>query len=66
MPWSFLYSSAIQATMRWSQSSPPRYVSPEVERTSTTPSPTSRMETSNVPSSTSRSSCHVINEMMEI
>ena len=33
----------------WSQSSPPRCVSPLVLRTSNTPSPTSRIDTSNVP-----------------
>ena len=43
MPLSRLNSSASQSTMRWSKSSPPRWPSPLVERTSTTPSPTSRM-----------------------
>jgi hypothetical protein len=37
------------STMRMSKSSPPRKVSPLVERTSNTPSPISRIETSNVP-----------------
>ena len=32
-------SSAIQSMMRWSKSSPPRWVSPLVARTSVTPSP---------------------------
>ncbi len=48
-PWSFLNSATIQSMMRWSQSSPPRCVSPLVASTSNTPSPTSRMETSKVP-----------------
>ena len=39
MPWSFLNSSTIQSTMRWSKSSPPRCVSPLVALTSKTPSP---------------------------
>ena len=43
MPCSFLNSSIIQSTMRWSMSSPPRCVSPLVDFTSTTPSPTSRI-----------------------
>ena len=49
MPWSFLNSRTMCSTTRRSQSSPPKKVSPLVERTSTTPSPTSRMETSKVP-----------------
>ena len=49
MPYSFLNSSSIQWTMRSSQSSPPRWVSPLVARTSIIPSLTSRMETSKVP-----------------
>ncbi len=48
-PSSFLNSSTSQSTMRWSISSPPRCVSPLVAFTSMTPSPTSRMEISNVP-----------------
>ena len=43
MPWSFLNSSIIQSMIRWSKSSPPRCVSPLVDFTSTTPSPTSRI-----------------------
>ncbi len=35
--------------MRWSKSSPPRWLLPDVANTSNTPSPSSRMETSNVP-----------------
>src|SRR2546428_4977057 len=35
--------------MRWSKSSPPRKVSPLVDLTSNTPSPTVRIEISNVP-----------------
>ena len=41
MPWSRLNSSATQSMMRWSKSSPPRKVSPLVDLTSKTPSPTS-------------------------
>ncbi len=47
--WSFLNSEMIHSTMRWSMLSPPRCVSPLVDLTSTTPSPTSRIEISNVP-----------------
>ena len=49
MPCSLLNSSASQLTIRISKSSPPRNVSPLVDFTSNTPSPISRMETSNVP-----------------
>mmetsp|Transcript_7850 Transcript_7850/g.21819 ORF Transcript_7850/g.21819 Transcript_7850/m.21819 type:complete len:367 (-) Transcript_7850:808-1908(-) len=49
MPSFFWNSSAIQSTIFLSKSSPPRCVSPFVESTSQTPSPTSRMETSKVP-----------------
>ena len=49
IPWSLLNSSASQVTIRISKSSPPRKVSPLVDFTSKTPSPISRMETSNVP-----------------
>ena len=49
MPDSFLNSPTSQSWTRWSMSSPPRWVSPLVDLTSTTPSPTSRMEMSNVP-----------------
>ena len=49
IPSDFLKSPASHSTIRLSKSSPPRCVSPEVERTSNTPSPTSRMETSKVP-----------------
>mmetsp|Transcript_14899 Transcript_14899/g.51167 ORF Transcript_14899/g.51167 Transcript_14899/m.51167 type:complete len:320 (-) Transcript_14899:270-1229(-) len=48
-PRSLLKSSTSQSTMTLSQSSPPRCVSPAVASTSNTPSPTSRMDTSNVP-----------------
>mmetsp|Transcript_6690 Transcript_6690/g.27253 ORF Transcript_6690/g.27253 Transcript_6690/m.27253 type:complete len:316 (+) Transcript_6690:742-1689(+) len=48
-PSAFLKSAASHSTTRLSKSSPPRKVSPEVESTSKTPSPTSRMETSKVP-----------------
>ena len=49
MPWSRLNSAMIQSMTRWSMLSPPRWVSPLVDFTSTTPSPTSRIEISNVP-----------------
>ena len=49
MPCSRLNSSINQRTMRSSQSSPPKWVSPLVDFTSMTPSPTSRTETSKVP-----------------
>ena len=45
----FLNSAVIQSTMRLSQSSPPKRLSPAVASTSKTPSPTSKMETSKVP-----------------
>ena len=48
-PSSFLNSSMSQSTMRWSMLSPPRCVSPLVDFTSMTPSPTSRIEISKVP-----------------
>ena len=41
--------SASQLTIVISKSPPPSWVSPLVDRTSKTPSPTSRMDTSNVP-----------------
>ena len=46
MPSLFWNSSAIQSMRRWSKSSPPRWVSPFVDFTSKTPSPSSRMEMS--------------------
>ncbi len=49
MPVSFLNSAMSQSITRWSTSSPPRCVSPLVEMTWTTLSPTSRMEMSKVP-----------------
>ncbi len=49
MPCSFLNSATIHSMTRWSKSSPPRCVSPLVALTSTTPSPTSRIEMSKVP-----------------
>ena len=48
-PWSFLNSATSQSMIRWSKLSPPRWVSPWVALTSTTLSPTSRIETSKVP-----------------
>ena len=45
----FLNSVTSQSMMRWSQSSPPRWVLPEVDFTSKTPSPISRIDTSKVP-----------------
>ena len=44
-----LNESQSQLMTIWSKSSPPRCVSPLVAFTSNTPSPTSRIETSNVP-----------------
>ena len=49
MPWSFLNSATSQSITSWSMSSPPRWVSPLVDTTSTTFSPTSRIEMSKVP-----------------
>ncbi len=49
IPWSFLNSSSSHSMIRWSMLSPPRWVSPLVDFTSTTPSPTSRIEMSKVP-----------------
>src|SRR5215218_7541618 len=49
MPWSRLYSATIHSTIALSQLSPPRWLSPEVDLTSNTPSPISSTETSNVP-----------------
>jgi hypothetical protein len=49
MPWSFLNSATIHSITRWSRLSPPRWVSPFVAFTSTTPSPTSSTEMSKVP-----------------
>ncbi len=48
-PWAFLNCLTRWSTIRWSQSSPPRCVSPLVAFTSTTPSPISSSETSKVP-----------------
>ncbi|CNK49420.1 Uncharacterised protein [Mycobacterium tuberculosis] len=49
MPLVPLNLSTSHCTTRSSQSSPPRWLSPEVARTSTTPSPISSSETSKVP-----------------
>ena len=49
IPCSLRNCSPIQSTTAWSQSSPPRWVSPLVDLTSTTPSPTSSTLTSKVP-----------------
>ena len=46
---SFLNSSANQSIITWSKSSPPRWVSPFVDFTSKTPSPSSSIEISKVP-----------------
>ena len=48
-PCSFLKVSTSQFMTRSSQSSPPSWVLPLVDLTSNTPSPISRIETSNVP-----------------
>ena len=45
----FLNSSTNRSIILWSKSSPPKRVFPFVDKTSNTPSPISRMETSNVP-----------------
>ena len=49
IPVSFLNSSISKSIIRLSKSSPPRRVLPLVDKTSNTPSPISRIETSNVP-----------------
>src|SRR3954463_2241870 len=49
MPSLFLNSETSHSMIRSSRSSPPRWVSPLVAFTSTTPSPTSRIEMSKVP-----------------
>ena len=49
MPSCFLNSAHNQSMIFWSKSSPPRCVSPEVDKTSWTPSPISKTETSKVP-----------------
>jgi hypothetical protein len=49
MPWLLLNFSTSQLMTRSSQSSPPRWLSPLVALTSTTPSPISSRDTSNVP-----------------
>ena len=49
IPFSFLNSDNKYSTIALSKSSPPRNVSPFVDFTSNTPSPSSRIETSNVP-----------------
>src|SRR5258708_4736971 len=49
MPWSFLNSLASQSTSALSKLSPPRWLSPAVDLTSKTPSPSSSTATSNVP-----------------
>ena len=49
IPWALLNCLTRWSTRRWSQSSPPRWLSPEVALTSMTPSPISSSDTSNVP-----------------
>jgi len=49
IPVSCLKPSTIHSMTRWSKSSPPKWVSPLVDLTSNTPSPSSRMEISKVP-----------------
>ncbi len=49
MPVSLLKLVISQSMTRWSKLSPPRWVSPLVDLTSNTPSPSSRMEMSKVP-----------------
>ena len=48
-PWADLNCCTSQSMTRWSQSSPPRWVSPWVDFTSNTPSPISSTDTSKVP-----------------
>jgi len=48
-PFSFLNSSINQSIILLSKSSPPKNVSPLVDNTSNTPSPISKIDTSNVP-----------------
>ena len=49
IPFSFLNSFNKYSTIELSKSSPPKNVSPLVDLTSNTPSPNSRIDTSNVP-----------------
>src|SRR3954463_8372440 len=49
MPWEALNSATIQSTIDLSKLSPPRWLSPAVDLTSNTPSPSSSTDTSNVP-----------------
>jgi hypothetical protein len=49
MPLSFLNSEIKYSTTALSKSSPPKKVSPFVDLTSNTPSPNSKIDTSNVP-----------------
>jgi hypothetical protein len=49
LPSSFWKPSNKKSTIALSKSSPPNFVSPDVDKTSKTPSPTSKTETSNVP-----------------
>ena len=49
IPFSFLNSDKRYSTIVLSKSSPPKNVSPLVDLTSKTPSPSSKIETSNVP-----------------
>ena len=56
MPVFALKSSAIQSIIRWSQSSPPRWVFPLVDFTSKTPPPISSTLTSKVPPPRSKTS----------
>ena len=49
MPWLFLNSATSQSTIALSKLSPPRWLSPAVDLTSKTPSPSSSTDTSNVP-----------------
>src|SRR6185503_10015880 len=49
MPWALRNSPPSQSTIALSKLSPPRWLSPEVDLTSKTPSPISSTDTSNVP-----------------
>ena len=56
MPLSRLNSATIQSTIALSKLSPPRWLSPEVDFTSNTPSASSSTDTSNVPPPRSKTS----------
>ena len=61
IPSTFLKFSIIYLTITWSKSSPPKCVSPAVDKTSKTSSPTSKTETSKVPPPKSKTMYEIIN-----